>query len=155
MNLLPPISARGYPLSCFEDALCRLRKAGLEVVVHTILGLPGKTGKICWLLWIILSACDIQGIKLQLLHVLKGTDLAYDYLAGKFKVLERAEYIDLVADCLEHLDPSIVIHRVTGDGPKDLLIAPLWASRKREVLNLLHHRLKERQSFQGKARKEA
>ena len=61
------------------------------------------------------------------------------------------EYIDLVADCLEHLDPSIVIHRVTGDGPKDLLIAPLWASRKREVLNLLHHRLKERQSFQGKA----
>ena len=77
--------------------------------------------------------------------------LAYDYLAGKFKVLERTEYIDLVADCLEHLDPSIVIHRVTGDGPKDLLIAPLWASRKREVLNLLHHRLKERQSFQGKA----
>ena len=98
-----------------------------------------------------LNARDIQGIKLQLLHVLKGTDLAYDYLAGKFKVLERAEYIDLVADCLEHLDPSIVIHRVTGDGPKDLLIAPLWASRKREVLNLLHHRLKERQSFQGKA----
>lgn len=66
-------------------------------------------------------------------------------------MLERTEYIDLVADCLEHLDPSIVIHRVTGDGPKDLLIAPLWASRKREVLNLLHHRLKERQSFQGKA----
>ena len=66
-------------------------------------------------------------------------------------MLERAEYIDLVADCLEHLDPSIVIHRVTGDGPKNLLIAPLWASRKREVLNLLHHRLKERQSFQGKA----
>ena len=73
----------------------------------------------------------------------------------KFKVLERDQYIDLVIDCLEHLDPSIVIHRVTGDGPKDLLIAPLWASRKREVLNLLHHRLKERQSFQGKARKEA
>ena len=98
-----------------------------------------------------LNTQDIQGIKLQLLHVLKGTDLAYDYLAGKFKVLERTEYIDLVADCLEHLDPSIVIHRVTGDGPKELLIAPLWASRKREVLNLLHHRLKERQSFQGKA----
>ena len=72
-------------------------------------------------------------------------------LPGNLKLLERAEYIDLVADCLEHLDPSIVIHRVTGDGPKDLLLAPLWASRKREVLNLLHHRLKERQSFQGKA----
>ena len=146
---------RGYPLSCFEDALCRLRKAGLEVVVHTILGLPGENREDMLATMDYLSACDIQGIKLQLLHVLKGTDLAYDYLAGKFKVLERDQYIDLVIDCLEHLDPSIVIHRVTGDGPKDLLIAPLWASRKREVLNLLHHRLKERQSFQGKARKEA
>ena len=142
---------RGYPLSCFEDSLKRLRTAGLEVVVHTILGLPGESREDMLATMDYLNARDIQGIKLQLLHVLKGTDLAYDYLAGKFKVLERAEYIDLVADCLEHLDPSIVIHRVTGDGPKDLLIAPLWASRKREVLNLLHHRLKERQSFQGKA----
>ena len=142
---------RGYPLSCFEDSFKRLRTAGLEVVVHTILGLPGESREDMLATMDYLNARDIQGIKLQLLHVLKGTDLAYDYLAGKFKVLERAEYIDLVADCLEHLDPSIVIHRVTGDGPKDLLIAPLWASRKREVLNLLHHRLKERQSFQGKA----
>ena len=142
---------RGYPLSCFEDSLKRLRTAGLEVVVHTILGLPGESREDMLATMDYLNARDIQGIKLQLLHVLKGTDLAYDYLAGKFKVLERTEYIDLVADCLEHLDPSIVIHRVTGDGPKDLLIAPLWASRKREVLNLLHHRLKERQSFQGKA----
>ena len=142
---------RGYPLSCFEASLKRLRTAGLEVVVHTILGLPGESREDMLATMDYLNARDIQGIKLQLLHVLKGTDLAYDYLAGKFKVLERTEYIDLVADCLEHLDPSIVIHRVTGDGPKDLLIAPLWASRKREVLNLLHHRLKERQSFQGKA----
>ena len=139
---------RGYPLSCFEDSLKRLRQAGLEVVVHTILGLPRETRADMLATMDYLSAQDIRGIKLQLLHVLKGTDLAYDYLAGKFKVLEREEYIDLVADCLEH---SIVIHRVTGDGPKDLLIAPLWASRKREVLNLLHHRLKERHSFQGKA----
>lgn len=144
---------RGYPLSCFEDALCRLRKAGLEVVVHTILGLPGENREDMLATMDYLSACDIQGIKLQLLHVLKGTDLAYDYLAGKFKVLERDQYIDLVIDCLEHLDPSIVIHRVTGDGPKDLLIAPLWASRKREVLNLLHHRLKERTEFSGKSQK--
>lgn len=70
---------------------------------------------------------------------------------GKFSVLDREEYIDLVIRCLEHLDPSIVIHRVTGDGPKDLLIAPLWASRKREVLNLLHHQMKEQGSYQGKA----
>ena len=142
---------RGYPLSCFEDALNRLRSAGIEVVVHTILGLPGESHKDMLETMDYLSKQDIQGIKLQLLHVLTGTDLAADYLAGKFRVLGREEYIDLVADCLEHLDPSIVIHRVTGDGPKELLIAPLWASRKREVLNLLHHRLKERQSFQGKA----
>ena len=94
---------------------------------------------------------DIQGIKLQLLHVLRDTDLAADHEAGLFRTYERDEYLDLVIDCLEHLRPDIVIHRVTGDGPKDLLIAPLWASRKREVLNLLHHRMKERASFQGKA----
>lgn len=145
---------RGYHLSCFEDALFRLRQSEIEVVVHTILGLPGESREDILATMDYISAHDIQGIKLQLLHVLKGTDLAYDYLAGKFNVLERDEYIDLVADCLEHLAPSIVIHRVTGDGPKELLLAPLWASHKREVLNLLHHRLKERQSFQGKARKE-
>ncbi len=142
---------RGYPLGCFEDALSRLRAAGLEVIVHTILGLPGETREDILETMDYLSSRDIQGIKLQLLHVLEGTDLAEDYRAGKFRVLERDEYIDLVADCLEHLKPSIVIHRVTGDGPKDLLIAPLWASRKREVLNCLHHRMKERGSFQGKA----
>lgn len=142
---------RGYPLSCFEDAFERLQGEGLETIVHTILGLPGESREDILKTMDYLSRKQIQGIKLQLLHVLQGTDLAADYLAGKFRVLDREEYLDLVADCLEHLDPSIVIHRVTGDGPKDLLIAPLWAARKREVLNLLHHRLKERHSYQGKA----
>lgn len=142
---------RGYPLSCFEDAFERLQKEGLETIVHTILGLPGESREDILETMDYLSKKQIQGIKLQLLHVLRGTDLAADYLAGKFQALNREEYLDLVADCLEHLDPSIVIHRVTGDGPKDLLIAPLWASRKREVLNLLHHHLKERHSYQGKA----
>lgn len=142
---------RGYPLSCFEDAYDRLQGEGLETIVHTILGLPGESREDILKTMEYLSGKHIQGIKLQLLHVLRGTDLATDYLAGKFQVLSREEYLDLVADCLEHLDPSIVIHRVTGDGPKDLLIAPLWASRKREVLNLLHHHLKERHSYQGKA----
>lgn len=141
---------RGYLLDCFENALNRLRTAGLEVIVHTILGLPGETRTDILETMDYLNARDIQGIKLQLLHVLEGTNLAEDYRAGKFRVLERDEYIDLVADCLEHLNPSIVIHRVTGDGPRDLLIAPLWASRKREVLNGLHHRMKERNSYQGK-----
>ena len=91
------------------------------------------------------------GIKLQLLHILKNTDLAEDYEKGIFEALTPEHYLDLLVSCLAHLSPDIVIHRVTGDGPKDLLIAPLWASRKREVLNLLHHRMKERASFQGKA----
>ena len=142
---------RGYSLSCFEDALSRLRAAGLEVIVHTILGLPGETHDDILETIKYLNATDIQGIKLQLLHVLSGTDLAADYHVGKFEVLGRDAYIDLVIDCLEHLRPSIIIHRVTGDGPKELLIAPQWASRKREVLNLLHHRMKEMGSFQGKA----
>ena len=142
---------RGYPLSCFDQAMQSLHQAGLDVIVHTILGLPGETSRDVLDTMKYLNACQIQGIKLQLLYVLSGTDLAADYQAGKFSVLDREEYIDLVIRCLEHLDPSIVIHRVTGDGPKDLLIAPLWASRKREVLNLLHHQMKEQGSYQGKA----
>ena len=142
---------RGYPLSCFEEALNALRSQNIEVIVHTILGLPGENRERILQTMEYLNAKNIQGIKLQLLHVLSGTDLALDYKKGIFSVLERDAYLDLVIDCLEHLSPDIVIHRVTGDGPKDLLIAPLWASRKREVLNLLHHRMKERGSFQGKA----
>lgn len=141
---------RGYPLSCFEDAVYRLRQQEIDVIVHTILGLPGETSQDVLTTMKYLNTRNIQGIKLQLLHILKGTDLAFDFHAGKFRALERDEYLNLVEMCLETLDPSIVIHRVTGDGPKDLLIAPLWASRKREVLNLLHHRMKEHQSFQGK-----
>lgn len=142
---------RGYPLSCFEEAAEALHKRNIDVIVHTILGLPGETKEDILATMKYLNTKDIQGIKLQLLHVLEGTDLADDYEKGLFQTYEREEYLDLVIDCLEHLDPDIVIHRVTGDGPKELLIAPLWASRKREVLNLLHHRMKERQSFQGKA----
>lgn len=142
---------RGYPLSCFETAVNELRRRHLEVIVHTILGLPGETRDDILSTMEYLNKMDIQGIKLQMLHVLAGTDLAEEYAKGVFRVYERDEYLDLLTDCLEHLSPSIVIHRMTGDGPKDLLIAPQWTSRKREVLNLLHHRMKERRSFQGKA----
>lgn len=141
---------RGYPLSCFEKAVTDLRREGIEVIVHTILGLPGENREKVLATMEYLNRQDIQGIKLQLLHVLKGTDLAEDFARGEFSVLTREEYLDLLIDCLEHLRPSMVIHRITGDGPASLLIAPLWASRKREVLNLLHHEMKERQSFQGR-----
>lgn len=142
---------RGYPLSCFDTAVKELRKRGIQVIVHTILGLPGESTEDVLETIHYLNTMDIQGIKLQLLHVLEGTDLAYDFRDAKFSVLEREEYLDLLISCLENLKPEIVIHRVTGDGPKDLLIAPLWASRKREVLNHLHHEMKERKAFQGKA----
>lgn len=144
---------RGYPLSCFEDAVRRLRKEDLEVIVHTILGLPGESTQDILNTMEYLNHQDIQGIKLQLLHVLRGTDLASDYEKGLFCTYERDEYISLVISCLEHLRPDMVIHRITGDGPKDLLIAPLWASRKREVLNLLHHQMKENHNYQGRQAK--
>lgn len=141
---------RGYPLSCFEEALKNLRSEHIEVIVHTILGLPGETDRQVLATMDYLNRQDIQGIKLQLLHVLRGTDLADDFEAGHFQVLSEDAYLDLVIRCLETLRPDTVIHRVTGDGPKELLIAPLWACRKREVLNRLHHLMKERHSFQGK-----
>lgn len=140
---------RGYGLECFEDALFRLRKRGLETIVHVILGLPGEDRErmlktVSWL-----SGQDIQGIKLQLLHVLKGTDLAELYARSPFPVMSMEEYIDLVLDCIALLPPDLVVHRITGDGPKSLLLAPLWSANKRLVLNTLTRRFKERGIFQG------
>lgn len=145
---------RGYPLSCFNTAVKNLRERNLEVIVHTILGLPYETKEDILATMEYLNHMDIQGIKLQLLHVLKGTDLAEDYLAGKFQVYSMEEYLDLLIDCLEHLSPDMVIHRLTGDGPKELLLAPLWSSAKRTVLNTLHQECKARNSYQGKQYKE-
>ena len=96
-----------------------------------------------------LNGRDIQGIKLQLLHVLRGTDLCGDYEAGSFEVLSQDEYIELVIKCLEVIPEDIVIHRVTGDGPKNILVAPLWSGNKRQVLNTLHQKMKIEKREQG------
>lgn len=141
---------RGYNLECFEEAVRELHSRNLDITVHTILGLPGESRLQTLETIDYLSQRPIQGIKLQLLHVLRGTDLADDYLAGKFQVLSQDAYLDLVIDCLEHLSPDIAVHRITGDGPRELLMAPLWSSRKREVLNALHHRMKLRNAWQGR-----
>ena len=141
---------RGYKLECFENAVNKLRKENIEVIVHTILGLPGEDRKMILETMEYLNKTDIQGIKLQLLHVLKNTDLAKDYMENKFKVYTMEEYIDTVIDCVEHLRNDIVIHRITGDGPKKILIAPLWSGNKKKVLNTLHHEFKIRNSYQGK-----
>ena len=141
---------RGYPLSCFEDALEKLQERKLETVVHTILGLPGETTEDILETMRYLNAHHIDGIKLQLLHVLKHTDLADYYRQTGFHILSEDEYVDLVIRCLEMLSPDITIHRLTGDGPSDLLIAPLWSLKKRSVLNHIHHELKVRDTWQGR-----
>ena len=140
---------RGYELDCFTDAKNRLRRRGLEVIVHVILGLPGedRTQMLETVSW--LGSNDIQGIKLQLLHILKGTELALLYEQTPFPVMSMEEYLDLVIDCVSLLPPEIVIHRITGDGPKNLLIAPLWSANKRLVLNTLTRRFQERGITQG------
>ena len=126
---------RGYKLECYDNAVKRLKAAGLEVVCHIILGLPGETKSD--MLESVDYACKsgIDGIKLQLLHVLKGTDLAKDYESGKFKVLTMDEYLDILKSCLDIIPKNIVIHRLTGDGAKKDLIAPLWSADKKRVLN--------------------
>ena len=126
---------RGYKLECYDNAVKRLKVAGLEVVCHIILGLPGETKRD--MLESVDYACKsgIDGIKLQLLHVLKGTDLAKDYGNGKFKVLTMDEYLDILKSCLDIIPKNIVIHRLTGDGAKKDLIAPLWSADKKRVLN--------------------
>lgn len=126
---------RGYKLECYDNAVRRLKAAGLEVVCHIILGLPGETKRD--MLESVDYACKsgIDGIKLQLLHVLKGTDLAKDYENEKFKVLTMDEYLDILKSCLDIIPKNIVIHRLTGDGAKKDLIAPLWSADKKRVLN--------------------
>lgn len=140
---------RGYPLSCFEKACADLRTLQIPSIVHTILGLPGESDTQVLQTINYLNRISPFGIKLQLLHVLADTDLAEDYVAGKFEVLTLDAYLNLVISCLAHLSPEIVIHRVTGDGPKDLLIAPKWSLDKRGVLNALHHRMKKQGICQG------
>lgn len=141
---------RGYSLTVFEKALDDLQRIDIPVIVHVILGLPEENrGRILETIDY-LAKKDIFGIKLQLLHILKGTDLAKDYEKELFSVYTKDEYIDLVIDCIEHLPKDVVLHRVTGDGPKNLLIAPLWSGNKKDVLNSLHHRFKERDAYQGR-----
>ena len=97
-----------------------------------------------------LNTLPVWGIKLQLLHVLRGTDLAQDYTNGHFQTLEIEEYLNILIHCIEQLSPHTVIHRVTGDGPKDLLIAPRWSTDKKRVLNTLHHHMNLQNAYQGK-----
>lgn len=141
---------RGYPLSRFVQAVTALHELAVPVIVHVILGLPGEDRNMMLQTVDYLNRLPVFGIKLQLLHVLRGTDLALDYEKGKFRVLTMEEYLDIVISCIEHLSPDTVIHRVTGDGARELLAAPTWSLEKKKVLNALHHRMKLQDSYQGK-----
>lgn len=134
---------RGYRLDVFDDAVRRLRNVGIEVVVHIIIGLPGETEEMIYDTVRYLADMRIDGIKLQLLHVLEGTDLADEYRQGKFQVLDMDKYIDILENCVMLLTPETVIHRLTGDGAKKDLIAPLWSADKKRVLNTINKRLRE------------
>ncbi len=140
---------RGYPLSVFTQAVNALAERGIPVVVHIILGLPGETKETLAQTIAYLNSLPIQGVKLQLLHVLSDSDLAELYHAGQYTPLKKEEYIALVADCIAHLREDIVVHRLTGDGDKNTLLAPLWSLNKRDVLNALHKYLKENHIRQG------
>ena len=141
---------RGYPLSVYDDAATKLKGLGIEVVTHVIAGLPGETKQDFYNTLSHVAACHSDGIKIQLLHILKGTDLAALYESGQCTVLTQEEYIDLVLQSIALLPPEITIHRLTGDGPKELLLAPLWSSRKGEVLNGIDRQLKQQNIWQGK-----
>ena len=129
---------RGYCAEVYFDAVRRLKKAGIEVVTHIILGLPGETEEMMLQTTRAAVSAGTDGVKFHLLHVLRGTDLAKDYEAGKFRCLTLEEYGCILKQCVDLLPEGTVIHRITGDGAKKDLIAPLWSADKKRVLNYLH-----------------
>ena len=133
---------RGYTLEVYDKAVADLHKIGINVVTHIILGLPNESKED--MLNSVKYACKVtDGIKLQLLHILKGTDLAKDYEQGKFKVLTLEQYTEIIKECVQIIPENVVIHRLTGDGAKKDLIAPLWSADKKTVLNTINRALKD------------
>lgn len=132
---------RGYRLAIYDKAIKDLNAIGIHTITHIILGLPGETKEdmLASVRHVVLQKS--KGIKLQLLHVLKNTDLAKDYQNGLFNTMEFEEYVDLVAECVKLLPTDMVVHRLTGDGPKSLLVAPIWSADKKRVLNALHKKM--------------
>lgn len=140
---------RGYSLDCFDQAIASLNQISIDIIVHVILGLPSESADDVYQTIQYLSTKNIQGVKLQLLHVLKHTPLEKEYHKGTFNVLSMEDYIEMVAHCLKLLPKDIVIHRLTGDGPKSLLTAPLWSGNKKIVLNSMNKYLMKHDIVQG------
>ncbi|HBC95458.1 MAG TPA: TIGR01212 family radical SAM protein [Clostridium sp.] len=140
---------RGYKLKTFEKAVVSLRKIGVDVVVHIIMGLPGENKADMMNTVKYISHQNIQGIKIHLLHLMKNTPLVRLYNDGKLKFMTEDEYIDMVCWTLCNIPPNVVIHRLTGDAPRDLLIGPKWSLKKWEILNEIDRRMKEKKIYQG------
>lgn len=140
---------RGYELEVYDTAVRNLHSIGINVITHIILGLPNES-KEMMLETVKYVGERTDGVKLQLLHILKDTDLLDEYKAGKFKALTLEEYIDILCDCIEILPENVVIHRITGDGDKKLLVAPLWSADKKNVLNTINKIFSKRNITQGK-----
>lgn len=133
---------RGYDLAVYDRAVKDLHAIGVEVITHVIIGLPGESKEDMLQTVQYVVDSKVEGIKLQLLHVIEGTDLATDYRAGTFSTLSMEEYIDIIQDCVALIPETMVIHRLTGDGNKKTLIAPLWSGDKKRVLNALNQALR-------------
>ena len=139
----------GFTYTDCVQTIMRLHKYGIPSIVHLILGLPGENKDIMLESVKKVCALPIAGLKLQLLHVLSGTDLAEEYETSPFPVFEMEDYCQFVVTCIEHVPPNIVLHRITGDGQKKILIAPLWSGDKKRVLNRIHAIFRERNTWQG------
>ena len=137
---------RGYDLACFDRAVQQLKQQGIHVVVHVILYLPGETRQQMLQTVDYIARSGAQGIKLHLLQVLEGTDLAEDWRWGKVPLPDLEEYAQMVGECLALLPEDMVVHRITGDGPKRLLLAPLWCGDKKRVMNRLRREIEKHQN---------
>ena len=140
---------RGYELEVFDEAVAKLKTVGINVVVHLILGLPNESREDMLKSVSYVASSGADGIKLQLLHVLRGTDLAEEYEKSPFHILTLEEYSSLICDCIELLPERMAVHRITGDGDKRLLIEPKWSGNKKLVLNTINKMLRERGVIQG------
>lgn len=133
---------RGYTIDVYDKAVAQLKEHGINVVTHLIIGLPGESKED--MLESVEYVCKVtDGIKLQLLHILDGTDLADEYRQGKIKILDLEEYVDIIKDCIDIIPDNVVVHRLTGDGAKKDLLAPLWSADKKKVLNSINKILSE------------
>jgi radical SAM protein (TIGR01212 family) len=141
---------RAHDTQCFVDAVNKLRKHNIRTCAHIIYGLPGETHEMMLETGRAVARMDVQGIKIHLLHLMKKTPMVKQWEAGLLRFLEKDEYIKLIVDTLEILPPEMVVHRLTGDAPRDLLIGPMWSLKKWEVLNAIDDELTSRNTWQGK-----